>query len=901
MLIAFVLFMSSAAVTPDAVAQPPETDVPALLTEADSLYRQRTYSLAARAYEQALDGAETAGDPDLETKALLGLGRTYIVTGRVEESLAILERALLVAKRRGDRADQVRILQNLGIARHDLARHTLAIEAYERALDLARELGDRSAEGQLWNNVASVRYRQGDYTGALVALAEARSRIPPDTPEYARVLTNIGRSHLYLGQYSEALSFYEEARALSGRFDDRHLEGLVWDRLANLYERTGQYDRAWEANSKALAIAREIGLRQGESATLENLGILRKRAGDLASALEYLDQARRIQLADRDETGAGTTLNHIADIFRLQGDLAEALTTYHEALAIDRRAGQRGQAGTSRLGLSDVLLDLGEPTAALAQADTVLIVAEEIHHAELAAQAEQRRARALLALGEDDQALEALYAAVDRIERLRTELTTDPAKIGFLEARQEPFHALVDLLVDHGRALQALTVAERARGRAFLDLLAGRVILEEGRAEAALAPVRRAEDELRNAVGTPDPAGVTGLGSLLALRAADALEAEIADLAETDQDLASLVSVQALTGGEIQALARAESVTFVEYLVTDRALVIWVVTPDERVLAHREPIGRSALRELVQRVRATWEGGLTTGLGPETDAAADLAELHERLIAPVARWLPADPESPVVVVPHDVLFLLPFAALRDAAGRTLIERHTLAYAPAVSVLKWLGDEDGPGTQGTQARWLGVGDPTPPGETGLARLPWAEREVRQVAARFPPRERRLLVGGQATEAAVRELLPHYDVVHLATHGVVSDDEPLASALIFTPGAGHDGYLRTPEIFSLDLDADLVVLSGCSTGLGKLSGDGILGLSRAFLFAGTPAILVSQWDVSDRATAELMERFYAARFGSGRGAAAALREAQLAILERYRHPYLWAAFELVGRAR
>ncbi|MGH7551227.1 MAG: CHAT domain-containing protein [Gemmatimonadota bacterium] len=910
---AFILVAVACLFRP-AVSEAQERSPAALLTTADSLYAERAYPAAAEVFAKVLSAAETAESPDLVHRGLIGLATTYRLTGRVAESLVLLERARDLARRSGDRTHELDALRGLGISRHDLGRHAIALEAYDAALALARELGDARAEGVLWNNMGSVLYRQGDYAGAIEALERSLALIPADSPDYIRVLTNIGRAHMYRGEYATAHDLYEEARERARRFDDPHLDGLIWNRFAVLYDRTGQNDRAWEANVRALEISRAIGLRQGESADLENLGILRKKAGDLDGALTYLEQARAIQEEDGDDTGAGTTLKLIADVHRLRGDLAQARDTYREALAIDLRAGQRGQAGLSRLGLSDALLALGEGEAALAQADTALASAREIHHPDLAGQAGYRRARALRALGRQEEALAALVSATRRIETLRAALASDPAKIGFLEERQRPFHEMVDLLIELGRPLDALVVAERGRARALVDLLAGRVSPSAGEGATRLARVRAAEAELRDAITMPDSSGGTGPESLLALRAAGALEAELGALVEEDEELASLVSAQSVSAAEILGLARTQEATLVEYLVAEDRLTIWVVAPDGSVQARVEPVGRDSIRAAVGRVRTAWEKGLAAGLGPETMALDQLAALHSRLISPIESWLPVDPESVMYVLPHDALYLLPFAALRDSDGSYLVERHTISHAPSISVLGWLaegrmtadeaaaeltaeGDSAPP-----QGDWLGVGDPAVAAETGLDRLPWAAYEVRKVAERFAAEKRVVLMGAAATEAALRKLAPAQDVIHFAGHGVISDREPLASALLLAPGDGQDGYLRTPEIFALDLDADLVVLSGCSTGLGKLTGDGVLGLSRAFLYAGTPAVIVSQWDVSDRATAELMDHFYAVyRAGSARGAAHALRAAQRTLLERYPHPYLWAAFELIGSAR
>jgi CHAT domain-containing protein len=482
-----------------------------------------------------------------------------------------------------------------------------------------------------------------------------------------------------------------------------------------------------------------------------------------------------------------------------------------------------------------------------------------------------------------------LETAIAGIEGVRAALTADPAKIGFLEDRVEVFHALVDLLAETDEPLAALAAAERARARALADLLAGR-IEPDGEAGAALARVRTTEIDARPESGEAD-------GDVLALRGAGSLDAAMAALRDADEDLASLVAAEALTGTEIVSLARSSASTLVEYLVTADALHVWVVSPEGAVHAHREPVGRDQLRAAVERIRRTWEEAVAAGLPSGSEAAAELAALHALVVAPIEAWLPTDPEAVVTLVPHDALFLVPFAALPDAAGRPLIERHALSTTPSLTVLAQLVT-DGPAQQGLE--WLALGNPVPPADAGLGRLPWTADEVERAADRFPAAGRRVLIGAAASEAGLRALGPTARIIHVAAHGAVSDWEPLASAIVLSPGDGHDGWLRASEVFGLALDAELVVLSGCSTGLGKLSGEGFLGLSRAFLYAGADELLVSLWDVSDRATAELMDAFYAAR-GAGRSDPAALREAQLTLRDRYPHPFLWAGFSLVGRAR
>jgi CHAT domain-containing protein len=323
-----------------------------------------------------------------------------------------------------------------------------------------------------------------------------------------------------------------------------------------------------------------------------------------------------------------------------------------------------------------------------------------------------------------------------------------------------------------------------------------------------------------------------------------------------------------------------------------------VVGPDGVTHSATIDVSRERLEALATTVRAAVDEVVSAGTSqPTTALNGPLRELDRLLIAPLAGWLPSAADTPVVIVPHGPLALVPFAALRDESGRSLLERHVLSFAPSASVFTYTRDKHRRDAGVSGQRALVVVDPTPPVESGLEPLPYAREEGQRVAAQLGRRGVLLLAGGDATEAAVKRESGAFPILHFATHGLVAPDHPLASSLMFAAGSGEDGYLRVDEIFNLDLAADLVVLSGCSTGLGKLTGDGIVGLTRAFLYAGTPTVVVSQWNVSDRATSQLMVRFYA-ELGRGRSKAQALRAAALVVRRQFAHPAYWAAFEVVG---
>jgi CHAT domain-containing protein len=220
-----------------------------------------------------------------------------------------------------------------------------------------------------------------------------------------------------------------------------------------------------------------------------------------------------------------------------------------------------------------------------------------------------------------------------------------------------------------------------------------------------------------------------------------------------------------------------------------------------------------------------------------------------------------------------------------------VEDFAVSTLPSASVLRYLTDK---GT-GASSRALVIGNPDLGAELAL---PWAEREARMVGQR--EREATVLVRSDATEVQVKKLLDTVGVIHFATHGDLSESDPLSSALLLVGGGGEDGRLEVREVFGLDLHARLVVLSACETGLGKLSrGDEVVGLQRAFLYAGTPAVVTTLWKVDDRATFELVRAFYT-RLDSA-NPVEALRQAQLETMRAFPHPFAWAAFGLTGVPR
>ena len=443
-----------------------------------------------------------------------------------------------------------------------------------------------------------------------------------------------------------------------------------------------------------------------------------------------------------------------------------------------------------------------------------------------------------------------------------------PMNLAELSFELGVLRTLQEVLVAQGRTDEALEVAEQSRARTLAA--------SQGRSSSTIAPATLAEMKaLANSYRT----------TIVAYTVAY----------ELDPDL--LLEFSGFVG------ARAS------------ALLIWVVRPDGTTGFRRvamEATGKS-LTELIAEARASigasGRGGARSAAAlqpaaPSAERFPALQALDRLLIEPIQSLLPADADSRVMLLPQDLLYTVPFAALQDRAGRFLVSRHTVFYNPSVAALRLESQLLRQAVQRASGV-LVVGNPTMPSlpaQAGqrpeqLPDLAQALSEANDIAALFGARA---LSGSAATKQAVVERMRSARIVHLATHGLMDNDPARAqyfNSLAFAPARGDTGFLQAREIGALKMSAELVVLSACDTADGKPAGDGVLGFSSAFLAAGVASTLVAQWSIPDAPTAALMRTFYAEVL-RGTDKASALRRAMLATMKEHKHPANWAAFVLIG---
>ncbi len=486
------------------------------------------------------------------------------------------------------------------------------------------------------------------------------------------------------------------------------------------------------------------------------------------------------------------------------------------------------------------------------------------------------RARLEMLEKHPDDAIADLKRAIEVVETQRASIHTEASKIGFIGDKQAVYGRLVAALIAQGKAAEAFEYVERSKSRALVDMLAARKEdfavhgADAGKTRQVLAQLDAAD----LAGHAPGQGPATDDGAASGVRNLGLARTEVQAAAP---ELATLVTVSAVPSDELKGLVGADE-TLIEYYGQDSDLYAFVL---DRAKLQVVKLDAAGLEQRVRDLRAAIEQvGSDAWRAP---AQALYAQLWQPLAAQIAT-------GKAIVVPHGALHYLPFAALVAPDGSFLADRYTLRFLPSASVLKFLR----PASPAGQAPLLALGDP----DLGDPRydLRFAEEEARTVAGVFPGS--RLLVRGEASKGNFRKAEGAFARIHFATHGEFNADQPLASGLHLAGGVGGDSMLTVGELYSMNLNADLVTLSACETGLGKVaSGDDVVGLTRGFLYAGARSIVASLWSVDDKATAQLMESFY--RNLSSMSKEEALRQAQLATRQSFGPPFYWAAFQLTGR--
>jgi CHAT domain-containing protein/Tfp pilus assembly protein PilF len=897
---------------------------------------------AAEKLRQALPIYHSAGLRYDEALAFYTLGIVQAQSGDFRGALQSYAACLPIFELLGDRAMQGNTLVNSGGAYDVLGDVTKALEQYDQALPLIRAGHDRLGEGSTLNNIGKIHgemaewQKANDYYRQALAIFRETGRHELE----ATALNNLGTNSYYLGEYERALNYFHDALPLyKSAHDPREANVLV--RIGNVRVAKGELQEAEPYYQEALQLQSKAGDGWGQGNTLRMLAAATATAGDTGKALQQLQQAQQLLQNAGDRRGQALVLTALGQTYARREERQRSLEAYEKALPILQALGDRAYAATTLLGVARLERDENKVGEARKHAEEALTLVEQLRSH---AGAEEDRASYFAT----QQSMGEFY--IDLLMRMHQQTPN----AGY---DAEAFNA-----AERARARSLLEMLAETR----VDFRQGvdpRLLQRERELSGLLNSKSQKLLTLRGA-GTDEKAA--SLKKEISDLEGEYQQVELA-IRKSSPEYAAITQPQPLTLKEVQQQVLDKDSLLLEYSLGDERSYLFVVSPDGLKtydLPARAEIDK-AVRSVYQLLtaRSQYKMGETAPEKQARIARADrefpaaAAALSRMVLAPAAPELSKNNKR-LVLVTDGSLQTVPFAVVPMPDGNAyapLIAQHELVSLPSASTVAELrkqiaGRQPAPGLLAVFADPVfGAGDPrvhksrigspnqetiaaaNPPkagqdesrmlehlasgasttisGRLEVPRLPFTREEATRIAKMVPVSETFEALDFRASLPTVTsETLSKYRYLHFATHGYMDSERPELSSIVLSlvdqNGNPQDGFLRAQDIYNLKLNADLVVLSACQTGLGKeIRGEGIVGLTRGFMYAGAPRVIVSMWSVNDRATEELMGAFYERLLKRAMRPSAALREAQLELSrnKKWSAPYYWGAFVQQGEWR
>ena len=858
------------------------------------------YQTALSYYREALIKRDKVDDRQLIGNTLNSIGSIYYSFIKdYPEALLYFDKAEKVRSEIGDKINLGRTVHTKAATYDNMGDLKQALDNYNRSYELNKSSGDKFRMAEALLKSATILNSSGRYNEALESLMKSLEMYKTlnESSGLSDALNQIGSVYLNLGDYNAALEKFNEAINITKERNDNWGLASVYNNLGIMFQNVGRIEKAMEYYNNALIIYEDLGDKGNALILINNLGTLNCDMKDYAKAEEYHFRGLKISQEINSKDQEASCLLNLGNDQSYLGKLDESMSNYDKGMAI--------------------ALSLNNP---------------ELNWRFLAGLAENYELR-----GDYKKSIELNDSSLKILEGLRNSLHSEEFKASYMAKEHNAFEDVINMLAilhekdeTKGYDILSFRYAESSKSRALLDLLAESLAnVNEGadsslikKQEEIINGLTRAkqsleEESLKNQADTQI---VIDLKNNIR-RSEEELDRLKSEIRTTNPRYADLHYPVPVSINEAMALCPDKNTAILEYSVGDSSTSLWVITRYDHHLL-RLP-GRKTLQEQIEPLRFALSD--PSGTNDEFITRTGFL-LYCQLILPAEAFLTK--KSNLVIIPDGILNYLPFEVLltenKEGSEKKsysdlpfLIKKYPLSYVQSASVLKSLLKE---GPQESRSgkvnkKLIAFGDPVydtlKAGSLSSAkfnRLEYSGREVEMIATCFKKGSADIYLRNEATEDRVKSkgTLKNYDYVHFATHGYIDEKKPDLSSLVLTQNtsSGEDGFLRASEIFNLDMHAELVVLSACQTGLGKLvRGEGMVGLTRAFLYAGTPAVMVSLWSVSDISTATLMEEFYRNLVKGDLCKTDALRKAQLTMLknEKFAHPFYWAPFVLYGEWR
>lgn len=875
-----------------------------------------------------------------EAQAFDLIGEAYNGFGHTQKALDSYQQALAIWQELSDQRGQALALLHCGYAYSDLSDTQRALDSYGKALTLWRSAKNRWGEAHTLTGIGHLKSKLGEKQEALKYYEEARQLFQPmgDRIGEAFILNGMGYVYDELGELQKALESYQQALQLFRRANFRLGEaGALW-KIGRIYYSLEDYLKSIDHYQRSISVLTILGDLRTTAYPLRDIGRAYESQGDNRKALACFSKALSFTQAVGDRREEAYVFNDIAHVYERLGERQKALQYYNQALLLNRATGDRFGESNTLYNIARARRDVGNLTEARPQIERAIEIAESLRtnvasqdlrasYFATARQFYELHVDVLMQLDKRQPSAGHQIAAFDVSERARARSFLELLKEASTDLRQ----GVDPALLEQERNLEQTIDAKAQRHG---QLVANKDNAEAQEVATQLNQLTTEYDEVK------------------------------ARIKSTSPRYAALTQPQPLGLKEIQNRLLDDNSLLLEYMLGDERSYLWVVTRTEvwsyelpprtqiedaaqsfrKLLTANQPVAGESFEQTQARIREA------DALLPK--AAASFSQM---VLGPVLGKLGT---KRLLIVPDGVLQYIPFQALTVPPANAissarqantsatpgeqipLIADHEIVNEPSASALALVLSDtsqrqpapnsvaifanpvfevDDPRVKSSGAAQAQSADPTETrkiqeifrdigfGEGKIPALPASRDEAEAIMALAPRGTGMKALGFDANRTAItKPELAQYRIVHFATHGFIDYQHPELSGLVLSlvdqNGRPQEGYVRLHDIYNLKLSADLVVLSACNTGLGKdVKGEGLIGLTRGFMYAGAGGVAASLWKVDDDATAELMKHFYEGMFKRGLTPAAALRDAQLGMWKqkRWHAPYYWAAFVIQGQ--
>ncbi|HEY9632202.1 MAG TPA: tetratricopeptide repeat protein [Coleofasciculaceae cyanobacterium] len=918
---------------------------------------------ALDSFNQVLSFQRAVGDEAGAAAALMSIAGVYSSLGDQQKAIDHYNQALVLQRKVGNRGGEAEVLSTIGLIYDELGQKQKAVDSFNQARSLSQAEGNRAREAFALNNIAGVYNSLGEKQQALDSFNQALllQRAAGDAAGEAQTLGYIAEVYNSLGNYQLSLDFYNQALSRQRTIGDRREEATTLDKIGAVYRLANDNQKALDSYKQALLVWRTDKNPFGEAFSLTNITRVYEELGDYQNALASASQALSLWRGQGNRVLEASALAQMGRVYRSLGNYQQALDSFNQTLSLMRAVGNRFGEAAALENLAKVYEALGDANKTLDSNTQALSLWRTIGDRSGEAETLYRIALTERKRGNLDQAKQQIEAGLNIVESLRSKVLSQELRTSYFASVQKYYQFYIDLLMQlhkitpsQGYDALALNASERSRARSLLE------ILTEANADIRQGvdpKLLEKKSTLQQQLDAIEKRRIQLLSSNPSQEQAQALETEISALLDqyrqveeqlraTSPRYAALTQPKPLTLAEIQQQVLDDDTLLLEYSLGEERSYLWAVTktgitsyelPKRADIETAAQGFRNALLVPTQRLRRT----------RATQAAAALSRI---LLEPVAQQLGS---KRLLLVSEGTLQYVPFAALPKPnplgsgdSPQPLVMEHEIVNLPSASTLAVLRKElkgrkpasktiavlaDPVFTSNDERIKVPVGannssqskqtasSVTPNDVNSLTltraaresditfdRLPFSRKEAEDILALVPVEQKMQVLDFAASRAiATSPQLSQYRIVHFATHGILNSVNPELSGIVLSlmdeKGIPQNGFLRLHDVFNLNLPAELVVLSACQTGLGQLvKGEGLVGLTRGFMYAGAPRVLVSLWSVDDEATSELMNRFYKKMLQEGQKPAAALRSAQIEMWQhkQWQAPYYWAAFTLQG---